>query len=454
MRGSAAREMAGDDRSPVIPAVIAAEFEACFQDQRHVVLAVSGGPDSFALMYWAAEWKAARGVKEPEFSVVTVDHGLRPESAAEAAMVAAAAQQVGFAHTTLRWVADKPQTGLQVAAREARYRLMGNHLKTIGCQAIATGHTRDDQAETLLMRLARGSGVDGLAAMRRQTLLDGKVSLLRPLLGVPKADLEAALRARGISWIVDPGNEKAAFERGRIRTARQALDGLGLTSQHLALSAERLGRAREALEWSTADAIGKLGDALHVDDLGFAEIVWHRLLSLPEDIRLRILVRLLGAIGGGGRSAVSLGQLEAMTVGRNWQPPDGLTLAGAVFRKDAGDRLMLTREFGRTPMPEIQIAPGQSVAWDNRFHIALALSAPLSLTVAALGPNGLDQLAKEGCGRIVGARRKALLSVPVLWQGETRVAAPALGYFAKGWGPSLITCQFAARPFPEPQPKD
>lgn len=438
--------MAGDDRIPLISAVITSGFEACFQNHRHVVLAVSGGPDSMALMHLAAEWKALRGDGAPSFSVITVDHGLRPDSAIEAALVAAAAQGLGFAHTTLHWEGGKPKTGLQAAAREARYRLIGAHLRANGWQAVATGHTQDDQAETVLMRLARGSGVDGLAAMRSVTMPD-KFWLLRPLLGVSKARLETTLRDRGVTWIVDPGNEKPEFERGRLRAVRNVLDGLGLQNDQIALSAQRLGRTREALDWTSGYFAEKLGDALHIDDLGFAEIQWDRLLELPEEIRLRILLQLLGSIGGGGRAAVSLGQLEAMTVTRDWQSPEGLTLAGAVFSKGGKGCIMVTREYGRSPLPEVVLAPGQGLEWDNRFTVFTSVNDPDHFTVAALGPKGLDFLAKTGCCNIDGPRR-AMVSIPGLWLGDALISAPLFKYFAEGRNPHHFSCQFTAHPYP------
>ena len=171
-------------------------FDRAFADTPHVVIAVSGGSDSMALMHLAAAWlvhrrSIAQATQLPTFSVVTVDHALRPQAAAEAAAVAAAADRLGLPHTTLVWRGLKPQRGIQAAARFARYQLIRQHLAAGGTCAVAMAHTIDDQAETVLMRLARGSGVEGLAAMRAARSLAEGCLLLRPLL-LP--DLSEAVR--------------------------------------------------------------------------------------------------------------------------------------------------------------------------------------------------------------------------------------------------------------------
>src|SRR6267142_1543016 len=173
--------MANDDKSPIS----AQEAKRLFADWRGVpaiVLAVSGGPDSIALMWLAARWRRALA-RGPRLIAVTVDHGLRPEAAAEAREVKRLARELDLPHRTLRWTGAKPKTGLPAAARAARYRLLAQAARTSGATHILTAHTRDDQAETLLMRLLRGSGIGGLAAMARESERDG-VLLARPFLHV------------------------------------------------------------------------------------------------------------------------------------------------------------------------------------------------------------------------------------------------------------------------------
>ena len=187
-----------------------------------VLLAVSGGPDSSALMQAAAALGGA-------VQVATVDHGLRPGSGAEADAVGRAAARLGLPHATLRWAGSKPGRGLQEAARTARYALLCAHAEAIGAGLVLTGHTRDDQAETVLMRLAAGSGTAGLAGMRAERVLAPGIVLGRPFLHLPKAILTAWCEARGIPYLRDPSNADLRFARGRLRATWPALEREGLT---------------------------------------------------------------------------------------------------------------------------------------------------------------------------------------------------------------------------------
>ena len=223
---------------------------ADFRSYTHVGLAVSGGPDSVALMHLAQTWRNNRAMHGaaaddvmPELTVLTVDHGLRPNSAAEVRQVKSWAEACGLRHETLTWRGEKPASGIQAAAREARYRLLADWAdRNNGDVAIATAHHKDDQAETVLMRLARGSGPDGLSAMRRIASL-GRLTLLRPLLGLAKSELIALLVEREAAWIEDPSNDRLDFERVRLRAARDCRDQLQLTDDALALTARRMARA-------------------------------------------------------------------------------------------------------------------------------------------------------------------------------------------------------------------
>lgn len=208
------------------------------------LLAVSGGPDSVALMQVAAT--AAQHLPATSIHVATVDHGLRPESREEAAQVADLARTLGFSHRTLTWDGEKPDSGVQKAAREARYALLEDHAVFIGAHTIMTAHTSDDQAETVLMRLARGSGIDGLASMQRMTLL-GRVTLARPFLDIPKSRLIATCATAGLSYAQDPSNQDGRYARVRMRALLPVLESEGLTPQRLARLAQRARDASDAL---------------------------------------------------------------------------------------------------------------------------------------------------------------------------------------------------------------
>jgi tRNA(Ile)-lysidine synthase len=216
-----------------------------------LVLAVSGGPDSCGMMAVFARWRDMGGTV-PDLSVACVDHGVRPEAAAEAAGVVAAAGRLGLAATPLRWEGEKPGSGLQEAAREARYRLLADHARAIGAGAVVVAHHLEDQAETVLMRLARGSGPLGLKGMAAASRREG-VEILRPFLWVPKARLAATALAAGLVPVEDPSNADPGYTRVRLRGLLPKLAAEGLDAERLAILAGRMRMVDEALARHAAD---------------------------------------------------------------------------------------------------------------------------------------------------------------------------------------------------------
>jgi len=354
--------MSDDDNSP-ISARAAKQLFAELRSAPALVLAVSGGPDSVALMWLAARWKRglARG---PQLTVVTVDHGLRPEAAREAREVKRLAAELGLAHRTLRWRGAKPKTGLPAAAREARYRLLVQAARSAGASHVLTAHTRDDQAETLLMRLVRGSGLAGLSAMARLTPRDGIV-LARPLLDVPKAQLIATLKRAKIGFADDPTNRDTAFTRPRLRALLPQLAAEGGDARSLARLAGRLARANAAVEVLTDGAerflrLRDRDDAPHGP--GMRSFEAGAFATLPEEVRLRLLLRAVNALGHEGPA--ELGKVETLLAAldqaiaaspraaANGRPVLKQTLAGALISL-AGGRIHIApaparRSKGRT----------------------------------------------------------------------------------------------------------
>lgn len=297
-----------------------------------LVLAVSGGPDSTALMVLAARWRDALKTK-PKLVAVTVDHGLRKESKREAAAVARLARKLKIAHRTLRWNGSKPSTGLQEAARLARYRLLGDAARRLGATHILTAHTLDDQAETVLIRMTRGSGITGLGAMMRLSALpssgNSAIMLVRPLLDIPKLRLIATLRAAKIPYADDPSNRDPRFTRARLRGLIGALAHEGLDAQRLAQLARRLKRADVAVE----NAVDRAMAELLVELPGAVAVEARRFAELPAEIALRLLGRAVAKAGDEG--PVELGKLEALksaldTAQNTGEGPFRRTLAGAV----------------------------------------------------------------------------------------------------------------------------
>jgi tRNA(Ile)-lysidine synthase len=273
-----------------------------------VLIAVSGGPDSMALLALLAEWARGRGIA-PKLHAATVDHGLRPDAAAEAALCSRFAKERGIPHATLRWEGRKPASGLQEAAREARYALLADHARAIGATHLATAHHADDQAETVLMRLCAGSGIAGLAGMRDAVERDG-LTHVRPLLGIPKAALQTFCAARGIAVAEDSSNSDPRFSRTRLRRILPLLAAEGLTVERLTRLASRAARADAALEAATASALARAG--FRRADRGI-RLDWREMAATPEDIRLRALGDALRASPAVGR--VKLDGLERLLVG-------------------------------------------------------------------------------------------------------------------------------------------
>lgn len=409
---------------------------------KRVVLAVSGGLDSMALMTLTARWVASgaapRGLS---VDVATVDHGLRAESGREAEWVAARAKQFGFSHTTLVWAGEKPGSGIQERAREARYALLVAHARRLartgpgGPAAVVTAHTADDQAETLIMRLGRGSGLDGLAGMAptRPLLPDGSVQLVRPLLGVSKAGLADLLAEAGGDFLHDPSNERLDFERVRVRAANAHLVALGLSNDKLALSASRLQRVREALEQVTGARLAALVD---VHGGAYASVDRAAWLAEPVELRVRMLARLLAAFGGDAKPA-QLSQVEALEAQLACARPLAQTLAGCIVSQGR-TTLRLYREPGRRKLPELTLAPGEEVLWDWRFRIRYEGTedpdAEDLLGPVVVRPLGLQAYATLR-GELAPKDRppaRAADGLPAIWSGDRLIAVPSL----TGWAES------------------
>lgn len=304
-RWSASRSVpAAEDIAPFAQAELDGLFASFFGHAR-ILLAVSGGPDSTALMLLAQAWRAARS-HGPTFLVATIDHALRAGSAEEAEAVARLCRRLKLPHETLVWTGGKPDTGIQEAARAARYALLAQHARANGVTALVLAHTRDDQAETVLFRLARGSGLSGLSAMRHVSQFDG-LALLRPFLDLPKARLIAAVEERGVAYARDPSNTDPRFTRPRLRRLAPALAAEGLDAKRLALFARRVARAEAALAAAVAQAGVRCtlegGERLvRLDPLAWS--------ALPDEISLRVLLNALSSCATEGN--VELAKAERL----------------------------------------------------------------------------------------------------------------------------------------------
>jgi tRNA(Ile)-lysidine synthase len=296
-------------------AVADGEANALFrglEDLPGLVLAVSGGPDSTALLVLAARW-AKRLKRGPKLVAVTIDHGLRPEAAREAAMVKRLARRLGVPHRTLHWRGRKPQSGLQEAARHARYELLAQVATRARFAHILTAHTLDDQAETVLFRLARGSGLFGLTGMAHAALLPlngvREIFLVRPLLHIPKARLVATLEAARIAYAEDPSNRDPRFTRARLRGLMPALAREGLDARGLARLAARLRRAESTIQVAVQAARSALAPPPWPQH-GPIVFATAPFAGLPAEVGLRLLGEAVAYTGNEG--PVELAKLESL----------------------------------------------------------------------------------------------------------------------------------------------
>ena len=329
------------------------------EDSRGLVLAVSGGPDSTALLAIAARWAKAlkrRRKRAPQLLAVTVDHGLRRESAREAAAVKRLARRLGVAHRTLRWRGAKPKTGLQEAARYARYRLLAEAAAASGYEHVLTAHTLDDQAETVLFRLARGSGLTGLAGMARAVPIpaDGEsaIFVVRPFLAVPKTRLIATLKSARIAYGEDPSNRNPRYARTRLRALLAELALEGLDANTLARFAVRMRRVEAAIEFVVGAARAALAPAPW-SDRGPVVFTAPQFADLPAEVALRLLGRAIAHTGDEG--PVELAKLELLYDAlRQARAPLRRTLAGALITLASG-RLTVERA---PPRRQRMLRPG------------------------------------------------------------------------------------------------
>jgi len=381
-----------------------------FEPAPRLVVAVSGGPDSMALCLLADRWLRPRG---GSLTALTVDHGLRREASEEARRVGHWLSARGIAHEVLTWHGPKPRTGIQAAARAARYALLTGWCRDAGVLHLLLGHHLDDQAETVALRQARGSGPDGLAGMAAVREVEG-LRLLRPLLGVPRSRLAATLEAAGQDWIEDPSNLAPGFARTRLREVPLDRDALVAT-------AASMGRQRAALERRVA---AFLVGAARIDPAGFVRLSRGALRAAPPELAERALQAALCTVAGAPyppRTQRLARLLDALRGPDRWR---GRTLCGCRIL-GAGDDLLICREPAAIAGP-ITVWGGVSQRWDDRFVVRV--EGPTGLVLRALGADGWRQ--RHALSAPAGARTLPVAvghGLPSLWRDGRLLAVPHLG---------------------------
>jgi tRNA(Ile)-lysidine synthase len=406
----------------------AAEFDQLmravgpFESGPRIAVAVSGGSDSMALALLAANWGKRRGGK---VTAVTVDHGLRAAAAAEARQVGGWLKKRGITHRILR--RHPPASlvgGVQAAARDARYRLLTDWCRRHRILHLALAHHRQDQAETFLLRLARGSGLDGLAAMAAIAERDG-IRLIRPLLPVARGRLRATLAAARQAWIEDPSNEDPAHARVRMRRLMPALAADGLDAARLADTATHLGRARAVIDDEVA---ALLAAAAAVFPGGYIRLEPNALRATSTEVALRALAHCLMTVGGADYGP-RLDRLErlhrSIWSGRLGA---GATLGGCRVLPHRG-ALLVCREPAMAA-EAVALKPGVTVLWDGRFELQLTTEkeeASAPPVVRRLGADGWAALtAAEPALRRHPIPPPVRPSLPALWGAMGVIAVPHL----------------------------
>jgi tRNA(Ile)-lysidine synthase len=408
---------------------------------KHIAVAVSGGSDSMALALLAGEWGRTQGVR---VTALTVDHGLRAESSAEARQVGDWLANYGVAHYVLRWQGDKPATGVQAAARDARYGLMTDWCRANGVAKLLLAHQLEDQAETFLFRLARGSGPDGLACMM-PVVRRGGVILVRPLLNVARQELRQYLTDRGQDWIDDPSNEDPAFTRTGLGRLSRNLSNHGVPPERLAALAESFAKVRLATDQVVTAAMDRF---VTVYPAGYATCSPKTFERLPREVGRALLRRLLRLIGGKAYAASNTKLDRAMVKLRRSASCRGLTLGGCVVQPGPSG-VLIYREAPTSASETITI--GREMIWHGVFRCRLTGAAIANNTppvVRALGEAGWREIVKVAPAlRLSDVPYPVRLTLPALSISGTICAVPHLDFAEnpdKGGSPEAFKPNFEA----------
>jgi tRNA(Ile)-lysidine synthase len=394
---------------------------AQFESRPFLAVAVSGGPDSLALSILADRWSCDRG---GEICALIVDHRLRPESGAEARTVAAWLEARSIRHAVLAWTGEKPQSGIQAAARDARYRLLAGWCRANGCLHLLTAHHREDQLETHLIRRRAHSGPDGLAGMSAiRELVDCR--LLRPLLGFPRMRLRALLEAEGQPFISDPSNFDPAFERSRLRLSDSSVTGTGDDHDQFA-AVGAYGIVRSAHQRAASAAFGRF---VTMHPAGFATLDPAMVDAVPPWVAERVLSAVFATIGGNSYSPRRdpIARLREVIASQR----RGHSLGGSRFLRWR-QHVFIIRELASAARPAL-LAPGTRISWDRRFEVSLVATARKPLSIGYLGAVGVAELNRL---RLPLKRddlpRLLFPLLPTAWDNDGIAAVPHLGFRRKG----------------------
>lgn len=381
-----------------------------FAGRACVVVAVSGGGDSLALLLLLRDYVKQNSDIKLDLFAVTIDHGLRPEAAEEARQVAALCAQFGIRHQTVKWETARPLTGISEAGRDARQHLLAEAALNAGTDIVLLAHTADDQAETTHMRMARGAG-RGLAGIAPATLYDGRVWFVRPLLAARRFELRRFLDEQSVRWIDDPTNTDDHYERARVRKVLNERD-----IEDLLTVAAKASRERERLGSDVAELMRE-----HVCRCspGLLRLPIEALRKMPEDSAV-YLIRILLAVAGGAPYLPDQARSAELLAGI-LRDGGRATLSRAVASVHR-DHLYLHREYRN--LPRQQVCDG--LLWDRRYRVGATVSA-VDFSIGPIGKMAAARCDLPDSDVPNGLARAALAVEPVFWRGVEPVQEPIAG---------------------------
>jgi len=411
---------------------------APFEPRPALAIALSGGIDSMALILLAERWARTHDAR---LIALTVDHGLRPESAAEAEWVRDWCAARGIEQHTLHWHPPETISNIQMQARDARYRLLTDYCREHHILHLLTAHHRDDQAETLFFRLARGSSIAGLAAMPLCSVMHG-VRLLRPLLAFPKSLLKAFLQTSGQTWVEDPSNQCVDYTRNYLRALLAAASDADTVSQRASAVACSFGNIRNHLENKLAI---QLTEAISLFPYGYALVHHDHFAVLPPVYALQSLAALILTLTGRPYAPRSE-KLQRLYMDILTRRIVRRSLAGLLFTwRVKQNAYCITREPSALQSSLLLEANAERL-WDNRFIVKWHGSLSEPLTVRALGADGLRLIPT-----LPVLPKTAAAVLPSFWHLDELLAVPHIGYSNSRCSGLTCTARFhAAKPLAAP----
>ena len=382
-----------------------------------IAVATSGGADSMCLLYLTQLWCNDHNL---ELTALIVDHKLRTESTAEAQEVANIIQDRSIKAKVLTWEGKKPEANIHHHARKARYKLLTDYCKREGIEKLLVAHNLQDQAETVLLRIYRGSGIDGIAGINRYIKFNG-IEVIRPLLEVNRQQIEDTLKIAEWPWIEDPSNQNLKFDRVKVRQFIEKLPDKGTWLNRINLLASNARRAKDYLHQVTAE---KLESCVEFNEFGYASLNLNEFLKLHEEIGLRVLVVIFKALSG-KEFKPRLNNLEHLYYKIQSKGLFTVTL-GNLKIKSKKSLIIFYRELYALE-EKVALKAGITCVWDHRFQIKLQNSG---FFVGGLGQENWLKIRKSPGDYPLLPFVEIYYTLLAIYDGKGNlVAAPHLNYY-------------------------